>query len=67
MLRRLGGQLAGVDQHGGAVGEDVEPGIAAPGADLVDVESSRLPGHYRLSDAIVGARCRNDGSQESEG
>jgi hypothetical protein len=49
VLLRLFRQLAGVDQERGAVGQEVQAGIAAPGAELMDVEHARLPGRDRLA------------------
>ena len=47
-------QFAHVHQQGRAIGKDVQPRIAAPGADLVNIEHSRLPGLDGTADNIPG-------------
>ena len=59
-------QFARIDQQGGAIGKDVQARIAAPGADLVDVEHSRLPRRDGAADDILGTGNRGGDGKHND-
>ena len=55
VMGRLHGLFASVDQHGGAVGKNVQGSVAAAGADLVNIERPWLPGCDLTANDILRA------------
>ncbi len=66
MSRGLYWHFAGIDQKGGAIGENVESGIAAAGADLVDVQGAGFPRQHRLPHGISRVARDYHGHKQAE-